>query len=1225
MHWSTVTGFDGTGFYTDNGTVAGRGNTHAYYSSNFNKIYYNPSIVYSPAVNSLGTPLVPTLLGNNGTPGNAPPTAAPLDPFPTLGKTNAVADLTPQCRAAATPVLPSYTLTLASDANNNLADYPTGVAVSAGNNTNCSAAGVPNRARIAFYYRATPAAINNTIVGNNLLRATPADGDFLVADRVDIIPGRTYPVPSVNYPSNLKTPSRTDCAGTSCTYNEEIQNFANWFSYYRTRISMTKSSLGRVFAGLDTKFRVGFNAINNANTNNQTAGLDGPFWQNIRTFDATQKLAWFNTLYAIYPGNSTPLLNQTIKIGEYFKGKLANTVDPVQFSCQSNYHILSTDGFWNDGINGVAGPSITVGNTDGNSADTFSTAASGSLDRTNTANTLADYAMYYYKTDLRSDGTVDPTGKYKGVANNFNNCINAQTGVNVCANNVKANSKDSAAWQHINMFTIGLGASGSNLYPAAGTALTANLPNIPGVPAYEILSNPFYAGNGYDPTFWMSRMKLGNTVLTNNWSQAVGNTPTTIDDLWHAAINSRGTYLNAGDPSALTSGLSSILSDIGALNGAGSGAALSTNDLRGGAVASGYPVTYDDSDWSGDIAALEVKADVNGGLTAASLLSAKWHANALLDAQVAGNGWKDNRRIFTIGKDNKPGPFVWDKLSPTQQTALGTKEVLAYLRGQANPLYRARKHVLGDIVGSEATYITKPLENYSESNNPGYEVGTPTKPAFKEQYKNRAPMLYVGANDGMMHAFNADLDTTNGGGQEAWAYIPTPLYQGPTINATYPNGKPTEDGLAALAQVTYAHRFYVNATPYVKDADFARAGVDPKSVPTATYDWHSLLVGGLGKGGSGYYALDVTDPSGDASTGEQTLADKKVLWEFKDPDMGFTYGEPLITKTRKWGWVVIVSSGYNNISGPNPGQGFLYILNAKTGALLQKIGTGVGTAANPSGLTHFTGWTTNEADWTSEQLYAGDLFGNVWRFDVSQQASVAADFPAPVKFAVLTDSANKPQPITTTPVVALATNNVDRYVFVGTGKLLGPSDLTDANTQSIYAFRDGGKYAPSVSTTGLSFPLGRSALAQNNNLLLGAATSTSLGWYVDLSHDNPADLTTPAERVIVNPVATNGTVSFVTATPTSGSNCSASNKGSAFGLAFANGKSRLVDSVTKAAVAKIENPIDYTKVQIIRVNGKLRAIATDSVGNIVNVGGGPLGDENGEGRPHRYYWREILQ
>jgi type IV pilus assembly protein PilY1 len=1162
MHYSTVTGYDGLAEYTapNPGSNAAR-NTHAYYSGAYNLVYYDPATTYKPAV----TPLAISL-------GNANPAATRLDPFVnwngagtgTAGGTLNTVNLTERCTPSnlVTPPLPSYGVTTAG---NGL--YVTATAA----NGNCATNANGVRARYAFYYLPSATA--------NLQTATPADTDFPVANRVDIIPTRlTYP----------KAATRTDCvttpsttAPTVCSYQEEIQNFANWFSYYRTRINMTKSALGLVFAGLEDRFRIGFNTINDAAYNNQTApALDTDYWQNVRDFNPAQKAAWFDKLYKVYPANGTPLRNQMQKIGRYYSGQLKSlgAADPLQYSCQSNYHIMSTDGFWNATEATPSNP--VVGNQDNTQADGYSTLASGSFDGTGQSNTLADVAMYYYKNDLRP-----------GVPGSAA-CIGAIPGVDVCENIVKTNRKDKATHQHMTTFTIGLGANGQNPY----------------FDDYETRSDLAYAGKGYDANFWLSKLKAGNASFS--WPVPVGDTRTTIDDLWHAAVNARGTYLNAGDPASLTKGLTKILNEIAAREASSAGAALTSNSLTASVSAGAFTVGYDSGDWSGNLTANTLAIDP---ITGFAITTPAWYAQPLLDTLAAGTGWKDNRKIFTVGKDDKPSPFIYDKLSSTQQTALVNKDILAYIRGDnSNTSFRFRKHVLGDIVNSEPTYVKEASANYLEITNPGYAK-------FKLDALSRLPVVYVGGNDGMLHAFNGQVDLSKdaNGGKELWAFVPPLVYQGP-------NNTPAVDGLAALANPDYIHHPYVDAKPMVRDVDFKRTGGDPKAVATNSTDWRTLLVSGYGKGGKGFFALDVTNPANDAGATEQNLADAKVLWQFTDPDMGYSFGRPQIAKTRKWGWVVVVSSGYNNITGSNPGQGFIYILNAATGALLQKIGTGVGSAADPSGLTYLDGYYVDEGDYTIEQVYGGDLFGNLWRLDVSQAATVAGDFPAPVKIAVMTDGTNT-QPITTPPLIALGTNNVDRYVVVGTGKLLGTTDRADAKTQSFYVFRDGAKTAPYLPATlpaGFSFPLKRTDFAQLLDPLAGISTTGKIGWYINLGHDST--VTSPSERVVIRPTVTTGAVVFATTIPTIGNACSGDTKSNIYGVSLEKGKSLIKDE-NGLTLAFLASKIGIEKTQGAYVKGKFKVLTTNSRGEVEDPLKKQLGSDIKDGVPHRFYWRETLQ
>ena len=149
--------------------------------------------------------------------------------------------------------------------------------------------------------------------------------------------------------------------------------------------------------------------------------------------------------------------------------------------------------------------------------------------------------------------------------------------------------------------------------------------------------------------------------------------------------------------------------------------------------------------------------------------------------------------------------------------------------------------------------------------------------------------MYVGANDGQLHAFDAAT------GQENWAYIPS---------AVLPN-------LYALADKNYSsqHQYFVDGSPVV-----GRHLPERAVVTCSAGQWKTILVGGLNRGGKGYYALDVTDPASPA-----------LLWEFTDANLGYSFGNPVITKLKDGTWVVLLSSGYNNADG----LGRLYVVNAK--------------------------------------------------------------------------------------------------------------------------------------------------------------------------------------------------------------------------------------------------------------------------------------------------------
>ncbi|MEO8999440.1 MAG: PilC/PilY family type IV pilus protein [Rhodanobacter sp.] len=712
-------------------------------------------------------------------------------------------------------------------------------------------------------------------------------------------------------------------------------------------------------------------------------------------------------------------------------------------------------------------------------------------------------------------------------------------------------------------------------------------------------------------------------------------------------------YFPGNRPDLIQTGLSKIFKKVSETpqSAAGPGVSLTRVLINVGtglpyySPKSGFPiytVKYVPGAWTGDVTGYVASAlpagtvnPVAGGTT--------WAAQANLDALVAANsknGWDTGRRIITSDGSGTGIAFRYASLSAAESGILSSNQ-LNFLRGdQSNEgtAFHVRSHILGDIVHSEAVLVQNALAPlYTDTNNPGYSL-------FSTAQANRQPVVYVGGNDGMLHAFQADFQAptvpnpVTGGGSELFAYVPSLLFNGP-------NSTPAVDGLAALSNLTgvstndYAHHFYVDQTPQVADVDFkytaAATYVSPPVVsttPTTNCDgigndacWHTMLVGGLGKGGKGIYALDVTtvpaaiDATTNTAAMELTLATSKVLWEFSGTHMGYSYGKPLIVKTRKYGWVVLMTSGYNN----DDGHGYLYVLNAKTGKLLETLTTSAsdsGTASNPSGLAQATAFTKDVSDNTVEQVYAGDLLGHVWRFDLSSGSTAA--YPAPILFATLTDGTN-PQPITTAPRVELDLNatalGTRRWVFVGTGQALDVSDFSTTQQQTMYALRDGDANAP--STTSLPITRSTATLKVLTDLTVGVSlVDTDAGWYYDLT--GTAGVGGATERIVIDPDAAAGTntIAWGTLTPTSDP-CALS--GNIYAASFATGQSVLLDS-SNNIMAKQTATTAPTKLEEVQLPG--------SPGEIVLMYGQAglppqtLKQRHGSpgGTPLRVNWREIL-
>jgi type IV pilus assembly protein PilY1 len=382
-----------------------------------------------------------------------------------------------------------------------------------------------------------------------------------------------------------------------------------------------------------------------------------------------------------------------------------------------------------------------------------------------------------------------------------------------------------------------------------------------------------------------------------------------------------------------------------------------------------------------------------------------------------------------------------------------------------NSDFRDRTHVLGDIVNSQPVFIRGPVFNYTDT---GYD-------AYKSANQTRQGMVYVGANDGFLHAFNAD------NGSEAWAYAPQAVLE----------------NLWKLADPAYIHSYYV---------DGALTGADIKSGT----QWKTILVGGMNRGGKYYYAWDVTIPSSPT-----------LLWEFTHADMGYSYGNPIVTKLSNGTWVVLLTSGYNNTtgtSGASAGKGYLFVVNAIDGTLLKKFSTGSGTATAPSGLAKINNWLDDPmANNTTKYVYGGDLNGDLWRFDLD-----AADGSTAAKLASIS------QPITTRP--ELAEVEYKRVVIFGTGLFLQEDDRTDPSLRGIYAVKDEDT-PPLIPLTKddlvqQSFSGGGSTRTLSSN---GVTWTTDNGWYILLPDSG--------ERVTVDPKIQLGTLVVASNVPTTtGSN-----------------------------------------------------------------------------------------
>ncbi len=697
--------------------------------------------------------------------------------------------------------------------------------------------------------------------------------------------------------------------------------------------------------------------------------------------------------------------------------------------------------------------------------------------------------------------------------------------------------------------------------------------------------------------------KYGGFQVPNNWNPASTTPPPT--STWHTSSNTQGSdlqpdnYFDANQAGQMVAGLTSAFTSI-AKQIAGSSTAFAVASPRLSVTGNvSYGSTYNPNGWTGDVNAYSLSFDASGNPTTTQV----WSAQSKLDAQSPAS-----RVIATCcAASGAPGvPFDTTDMANTLPAQYATfaevpgvssgsqssANFLAWLRGDRTQevgnggVYRARKAVLGDITDSSLSIVGAPSADFSDANNPGYS-------SFKSTWANRPTVVYAGANDGMMHAFDGSItDATQG--RELFAYIPSAMY-GDSSSAPV-------TGLASLGAPTgFVHHNMVDATPENFDVDFSRTAGATTTAP----DWHTMLIGGLGKGGRSYYALDVTDPA--SLTSNSALA-AKVLWEFSDSTMGYSYGDPSVVKTAQYGWVVILTSGYNTPDG----SGYIYIVNPRNGELLQRIAVGSGADGLPSdGLTYGSAYVLDYTDGTADSYYVGDLNGHLWRLDLTPKTG---DYSPPTEIAELKDANGNPQPITTRPLIEIDPSSQKRYVMLGTGKLLARSDITTNNQQSFYAIIDGTATSFNTSSTlpaGETFPLTRSDLVQvadststsssGANLAngIGSSPSAPSGWYIDLATSSTGGA---SERVTLTPTSNYGIVAFAVNQPI-GDVCSPSGTNRVFGVEFGLAKTVLIDHNSALIDASSALSGVATDLSITNVDGSLRITEGTSTGAVGNVPG----------------------
>ncbi|WP_444959296.1 pilus assembly protein [Microbulbifer sp. ZKSA002] len=620
----------------------------------------------------------------------------------------------------------------------------------------------------------------------------------------------------------------------------------------------------------------------------------------------------------------------------------------------------------------------------------------------------------------------------------------------------------------------------------------------------------------------------GEEVVNNITSYIIGFAEDGLSDtnlMKNAGELGGGGVYNAGNASELQLTFNTIINNVQSIVGSSSSVSFNTTSLEANSAL--FSASFDSSAWSGELEVWTLDEDGN------IATSSSWQASSELDSRdpdgrVMLSYSNGAGVVFSESGLGITGTDHADDLNLDIQSSAGVNDSRAsdridYLRGDRDNEgaesgnFRVREGRLGDIVSSTPVYVGEPSGSWSEA---GFSEAS-TYDTFVSDKSNRTPVVYVGANDGFLHGFNANVSGVNAG-KELIAYSPAAL-----LSTT------ADEGLHALSSQYYTHKFYVDGTPTSSDV-YIDSG------------WKTVLVGGLGAGGKGYYALDITDPS---DFTEANAADI-VLWEFTDSNnsnLGYTFSRPQIGRMSNGEWAAIFGNGYNSSTG-DAGLFIVYLDGEdSSGNSHVYISTGTADTSDKNGMST-PAIVDSDLDGTIDRIYAGDLKGNMWAFDVSATGSwgVASSTTSPSPlFSVPGET------ITGAPLVARNTDNSsgaspNLIVAFGTGQYLVDSDTSDTNPGGFYVVSDNDVY--NLTKSNLEERTLATETVTHDDGSVSALRTVSgdeftwndkSGWYMPLQQGTALD---GGERVITRPELKNYVLFFNTLVPT-GQVCAAGGYG----------------------------------------------------------------------------------
>ncbi|WP_315389089.1 PilC/PilY family type IV pilus protein [uncultured Stenotrophomonas sp.] len=900
---------------------------------------------------------------------------------------------------------------------------------------------------------------------------------------VKVINGTSDPYPQLPGEANAYAGATrvqvSDACGTGCAMwkytlpasdsDAGSKNFANWFTYYGNRNRAMIAGMTRSLSNV-ANLRVGYFRINQ-NGSYDTAAKRLPMRK--MSVDTDRK-ALFDEMLALPASGGTPNRQAVYSATQQFTR--TDDAAPVLEVCQKNAVMLFTDGFSNGGTK-------TVGNNDQTMGAPFSDSY---------FDTMADIVSKYYnninglpplRPDLTAGQVPVPAACKSGNPDKHQDC---QTNL------------------HLNFYGVTLGARGN-------------------------LFNPDNPQNAYT-----------TPAIYNNWPQWENDARSTVDDIWHAAVNTRGEYINARTPAEITDAMRRVLSAVTAGSSPSGGTGFSGARIGAGSltVAPYYEYTNEGTDWFGKLTATKLSVDPT---TRSIVQTPFWEASEKLQSAASRKIFFTKNgatQEFTSGNVslgdicNKPTQYPDMSICNTTQELIDRKIDIAmavsYLRGDTTRevrnggILRDRTTRIGDIVTS-TPFISSPKDDY------GYRrlADTTMSKAYAEYLKKKADtanyMIYVGANDGMLHAFNGGMDakgdTVAGGGTEAFAYIPNTAL-GNMANLLFraePEKKTSQK---------FQHRYFVDGQIAVGDTYYGNA-------------WRTTLVGASGAGGRGVFGLDVTPGTTFAATSKK--------WEISDLDtnlpvdvrnnIGFVLAKPVIVPVKVGTdikWKAIFGNGFNSANG----KAVLFVVDVADGSatMIDAVETGTGVPSGTNGLGSIvvidrwggTDQKVRSRDGISDTVYGTDQKGAVWKFDLRDMAK--PDRPLFTSLPSTDKGLTVRQPITGGITTGTGPNG-GLMLYFGTGSFSFNEDVRDNSKQTIYGVNDTDA-GPTSSTVTRANLMGRTVNTSGDSRTLTAiagAPANARGWYIDLPVSSLKDGL--SERVVSNPTLANGIVSLSTYAP----------------------------------------------------------------------------------------------